>query len=173
MQTLKILAALAVAAFAQCEAIAAGAFGAHLFSKHTAGRPDDRQPGWSVRGEERPRYNESNIGLYVRTDDGMTAGFYHNSYEKWSLYVGRQWDATLPHDWQVSIEPALVTGYPKGQFKVGNVTFRIGAVPSVATPPLPLIGARLRLGYLPDFEKRGGKRSLRDGVFHLMVERAF
>lgn len=142
--------------------------GLHLVSHHTANRPDDRDPGWSTTGQQRSTYNERNFGAYVRTDAGVTAGLYRNSYRKLSTRIGYQLDLTLPRGWQASLEAAIVTGYPKGQVDLGGTTLRLGAMPSMATPRVS--GARARVGYVPDFEKRGGKRSLREGVWHLMVE---
>jgi hypothetical protein len=162
MQTLKILAALALAAFAHCEASAdEAAFGLHLASHHTGERPDTRQPGWSTRGEEEPAYNNVNPGAYVRTDDGVVAGFYFNSYKRWSAYAGREWSASL-HGWKASITLAFVTGYPKQSLMVGFM-------PTVTTPPL-FESFRVRLGFIPGVEKGSSSTG---NVFHLMVEREF
>lgn len=96
-----MLFALLLAPF---QAYADTAIGLHLVSHHTAELPDDRGPGWSVTGQQRSAYNERNFGAYVRTDDGMVAGLYRNSYRRLSVHIGHQWDADLPHGWQASLE---------------------------------------------------------------------
>jgi hypothetical protein len=137
------------------------AFGLHIASHHTGERPDTRQPGWSARGESAPAYNNSNPGAYVRTDDGVVAGAYLNSYERWSVYAGREWSASL-YGWKASITLALVTGYPKQSLMVG-------VMPTVSTPLL-FDAYRVRLGFVPGVEKGASSSG---NVFHLMVERQF
>lgn len=46
--------------------------------------------GYTENGVYR-KYNNFNVGLGYATDGGWVTGFYHNSYNKLSIYFGRNW----------------------------------------------------------------------------------
>lgn len=78
-------------------------------------------------------YCEYNPGLYVRTDDGFTAGTYRNSECRQSVYIGQ----TFTHG-IYSVTVGGVTGYTRR-----TVTPMI--VPSVALPLADGVSLRLAL----------------------------
>jgi hypothetical protein len=49
-------------------------------------------------------------GIYARTADGWTAGIYRNSFERTSVYAGRQFDGPLG-PFVASISAGVVSGY--------------------------------------------------------------
>lgn len=60
---------------------------------------------------DRPGFNNTNPGLYVRLDNGVTAGVYRNSLSKPSVYLGRSFETPLA-DWvSVAVTVGVVSGY--------------------------------------------------------------
>ncbi len=56
------------------------------------------------------KWSDFNPGVYVRTEDGLTAGIYRNSIRKTSVHAGYTW--SRPHAWgDVSLTAGVVTGY--------------------------------------------------------------
>lgn len=101
--------------------------------------------------------NNFNPGLYYRSDEGWTGGFYYNSERRMSVYAGRTFTYSV-HDWKFSATVGGVTGYQRAAVLPM-------LVPSIATPPIG--GERLRVAYIPRIEKDGA------GVLHFMLERNF
>jgi len=93
--TLLIGSALGYSTQAQAEGITVGV---HTISHHF---PDDEG------------YNDNNIGLYARLDNGLTFGGYRNSIQRNSFYLG--YSHELPGPFSVTV--GAVSGY---QFKAGN-----------------------------------------------------
>jgi hypothetical protein len=110
----------------------------------------------TVSVHEHSGFNNVNPGLYVRLDNGLTAGFYKNSYSRESGYLAY----TIETDRQVSVALTVggVTGYP---------TARVMplVVPSVA---YHFDQSAVRLGIVPRPPKTGSAAAL-----HLMVEHHF
>lgn len=112
----------------------AGTIGLHVASQHFPEK----------------NYNNLNPGMYYRTDDGWTAGFYRNSLRRDSAYAGYTWKFG-----QLDVTTAAVTGYTH-------------KVQPLLVPSLSLFtykGVTPRLAYIPRVEKRIGSH-----VVHLMVE---
>ena len=76
-------------------------------------------------GDTNERYNNYNLGLGIRTDTGLVAGAYYNSYRKWTAYVGQEW-MPVPY---AGVFAAVATGYD-----------------TVADRPVTLIGGLLLRG---------------------------
>ena len=91
--------------------------------------------------------NNVNPGLYVRGDDGKTAGFYFNSERRWSAYAGMTYHIGGPFD----VTVGGITGY-----------HRFPVLPLVA--PSLTIGEHVRLAVLPKMGPMGAT------VVHLMWE---
>jgi hypothetical protein len=109
--------------------------GLHLASVHTPAR----------------HFNNTNPGLYYRSDDGWTAGGYRNSLRHTSVYAGYTWQ------------------YGALGLTTGGVTGYQDAVQPMLVPSLRLFtheGISARLAYIPRVEKR-----IASNVWHLMVER--
>lgn len=95
-------------------------------------------------------YNNTNPGLYIRHPDGWTAGFYRNSLNKDSVYVGYTWKFGM-----LDVTTAGVTGY-------------FDKVQPLLVPSISLFtwrGITPRVAYIPRVEKKIGSH-----VLHLMVE---
>lgn len=131
-----------VALFFMPQKACAAEIGVHLVSQHYPKRT----------------YNNNNPGMYFRADNGITAGFYDNSYNQWSVYAGYTYHWNVK-GWEPAVTLGAITGYPKAS--VMPV-----AVPTLATPPL-IETARLRLGYKP----KVGRNS--SDVIHLIVVSSF
>lgn len=113
--------------------------GLHLFTAHLGGH-----------GLE-----AVNPGVYVRTEDGLTAGVFRNSYCRTSAYAGLTLETA---DRRFALTVGGVTGYRTA--KVMPL-----AVPSVRLPITGDLAARL--SFVPKLLK-GGYAGL-----HLSVERSF
>lgn len=100
-------------------------------------------------------YNNVNPGFYVRTEDGMKGGLYHNSHKRLSIYVVREWQFELPYDWRAGLSIGGVTGYKL------PVTPLIA--PTLYTPEYN--NFRLGITYFPKVEESGSH------IIHLGVER--
>jgi len=95
-------------------------------------------------------YNNTNPGLYYRTDEGWTIGAYRNSLRKNSVYAGYTWKFGA-----LDVTTAGVTGY-------------FHKVQPLLVPSLSLFtyqGVTPRIAYIPRVEKKIGSH-----VLHLMVE---
>lgn len=89
--------------------------GVHLYTAHWSGN-----------------YNNVNTGLYYKTDTGLIAGMYRNSYDRPSAYVGM-----VVHSGPFEIVGGVVTGYKGVCPKVCKALTPM-FVPSLA---LPLTGS--------------------------------
>ncbi len=112
----------------------AGTIGLHIASQHFPAK----------------RYNNSNPGIYYRTDEGWTAGTYRNSIRRQSVYAGYTWKFG-----RLDVTTAAVTGYQD--------TLQPLLVPSLSL--FTYKGVTPRLAYIPRVEKKIGSH-----VLHLMVE---
>lgn len=131
---LAALATLAAAAFLMAPGARADTIGLHIGSHHMPAKT----------------YNNSNPGLYYRTDDNWTAGIYRNSLRRTSVYAGYTWKFGA-----LDVTTAAVTGY---FHKVQPLL-----VPSVSL--FTYQGITPRIAYIPRVEKKIGSH-----VLHLMVE---
>ncbi|HEV7913569.1 MAG TPA: hypothetical protein VGP22_07365 [Albitalea sp.] len=126
-------AVLAAASLASTSA-SAGTVGLHLASVHTPAR----------------HFNNSNPGLYYRTDSGWIAGAYRNSLRRTSAYAGYTWS------WKaLAVTGGMVTGYSEHVQPL--------LVPSVLVFHNSTVG--VRVAFIPRVEKR-----IESHVFHLSVE---
>jgi len=146
-RTLLIMAAAAVAAlFSQCAQ--AQVFGLHLHSLHVPAKEQD---------------NNLNLGAYVRTESGLTMGFYRNTLRRNSFYVGQSFALIGP----VDVTVGAITGY---KIKDGQGWSRNYLGPLVAlsvASPVQVMGLTLRLTLVP------GHLVKSRTVLHLSVETRF
>jgi hypothetical protein len=97
-------------------------------------------------------FNNTNPGLYLRTDAGWTAGAYRNSLRRTSAYAG------YTMEWgPVAVTGGIVTGYAE--------TVQPLMVPSLKL--FTLEGVSARVAFIPRVEKR-----IESHVFHLTLEYA-
>lgn len=104
------------------------AYGIHIGSKHF--------PQY--------QYNNSNPGVYVRMESGMTYGTYYNSERRMSVYAGY----TYQFDDTYAVTVGLVSGYSLGKEKtriypmivpsmklgkIGDTTFRLAIMPQASS----------------------------------------
>jgi len=104
----------------------------------------------SIHLPYRSAYNNVNPGIYYRGDAGWTAGVYHNSLSKTSVYAGY----TLQYG-RFGLTAGGATGYQQ--------TVQPLLVPSVRL--FTLHGVTTRVAYVPRVEKR-----IESHVLHFMVE---
>lgn len=104
----------------------------------------------------RPGFEAANPGLYLKRDDGLTAGLLRNSYGRASLYAGWTLETT---DGRLAVTVGAITGYP-----ARSVSLLVA--PSMHVPLAAGWGARLAV--LPKPPIPGGAAAL-----HLSIERAF
>ena len=165
MKRTLITAALALAALA---VHADPVIGLHLGSHHFPGAAS---------------LHDINPGVYVRLDNGLTAGVYRNSFKRTSVYLGY----TVEHG-PFALTVGAISGYqtrlvvsagihkdaasPTGWYhdeahEEGHTRGAIGLLvaPSVALPSV--FGITPRLTVLPKFTAKGHT------VAHLSIERAF
>lgn len=129
-----VLWAALLAGLAGAAPAGAGTVGVHLASIHVPQR----------------EFNNTNPGLYYRSDDGWTVGTYRNSTRRTSAYAGYTWE------WgRLALTAGGMTGYARQVQPM--------LVPSVTV--FTLHGATARVAFVPRVEKRIGSH-----VFHLMVE---
>lgn len=129
-----LAAAVTALALTFAPGASAGTLGLHLGSHHMPAK----------------HYNNTNPGLYYRTDEGWTAGIYRNSLSRTSAYAGYTWKYG-----HLDVTTAVVTGY---FHKVQPLL-----VPSVSL--FTWHGVTPRVAYIPRVEKKIGSH-----VVHLMVE---
>jgi len=135
--------ALAALLFAPVAAQAQTTVGLHLVSHHFPERPGQRN---------------FNPGVYVRTAEGWTAGYYRNTLDRNSVYAGY----TLQHEINgfvaVALTAGAVTGYRRNDDGIG---FAKSALTPMLAPSLKLGPARL--SYIPGV-------GVSPSVLHLSVE---
>jgi len=95
-------------------------------------------------------FNNFNPGIYYRHDAGWTAGAYHNSLRKLSVYGGYTWERSV-----FALTVGGATGYGHG--------VQLLLVPSIRL--FTVQGVSARVAYIPRVEKRIGAH-----VLHLMLE---
>jgi hypothetical protein len=125
---------LALAALAWAPGALADTIGLHIASHHAPAK----------------NYNNSNPGIYYRSDEGWTVGGYRNSLRKTSVYAGYTWKFGV-----LDVTTAGVTGY-------------FNKVQPLLVPSISLFtyqGITPRIAYIPRVEKKIGSH-----VLHLMVE---
>lgn len=111
----------------------------------------------AVSAHQHGGMNNVNPGLYIRHDNGITAGFYRNSYRRESVYIGYTTEVRRgPVSAALTI--GAVTGYPAAPIMAL-------AVPSVA---YHFGNNAVRLGIVPKPPSHGTSASV-----HLMAERHF
>lgn len=97
------------------------------------------------------QFNNTNPGVYYRSDAGWTAGGYRNSLRRTSVYAGYTWEYRA-----LALTAGAVTGYQD-------------TLQPMLVPSLRLFthgGFSARLAYIPRVEKR-----IESNVWHLMIER--
>lgn len=131
-------------------------FGLHIGSQH------DPDPGG--------RANNLNPGIYLRLDNGFTAGLYKNSLHKDTGYVG----LTTSEFLRTSVTFGVASGYrPEGLIPIVVPTWRIvtfGGGPDglFFTDDYTKVGTiSVRFAWIPRIEEKG------TNVYHLMIERKF
>ena len=102
------------------------------------------------------RLNTATPGLYVRTEQGFTAGIFRNSYSRTSAYAGWTWQTD---DRRFALTAGVITGYSAAK-AMPLLT------PSVRFELAP--GFAARLAYIPKPLKKGHSSGL-----HLAVETEF
>lgn len=108
-------------------------------------------PGISYHGDRSTRWNEVNPGLGIEHDD-IVAGYYRNSFDKDTVYVGYVWRPIKTRYLRAGLFSAFATGYPvpvliAPTINVGTdaVSIDIIGAPSVGKGTTHFIGAQLRL----------------------------
>lgn len=112
----------------------------------------------TVSAHEHSGMNNTNPGLYVRFDNGLTAGFYRNSYREQSAYLAWTVESAQWHNLSAAITAGGVSGYPSARVMalvVPSVAYHVGE-------------SAVRLGIVPRPPKTGAAAAL-----HLMLERHF
>jgi len=116
----------------------------------------------SLHAPARDSQNNTNPGLYVRTESGVVAGAYTNTHNRTSIYLGQQFKVG-----PLDVGIGAVSGYQRrcgpsfcNGFSRGFLTPMV--VPSYALP-LSVMGATPRIWYMPS----AGKTSQ---VIHFSVE---
>lgn len=123
---------------------------------HGPARADDVVGLHLVSAHSRPGFEAANPGLYLKRDDGLTAGVLRNSYGRTSVYAG--WTLETA-DGRLALTVGAITGYP-----ARSVSLLVA--PSVRMPLAE--GWAARVTFLPKPPKVGSASAL-----HLSVERAF
>jgi hypothetical protein len=100
-----------------------------------------------VRRPNGQKFNNSNPGVYLRWDNGMTVGSYRNSEYRTSVYAGWTWanSACGP-----AVTFGVITGYAKGTIPL--------IVPSLC------VLDHVRVSFIPKIEPKGSN------VLHLSLE---
>ena len=97
-------------------------------------------------------WNNTNPGVYVRTDTNWVVGGYYNSMRKPTIYAGKVWPIYQAGNLKLDLTTGLATGY------------RFAVVPLVS-PSVKFDGLPFRLHYIPGI---GGPH-----VLHISYERKF
>jgi len=121
------------------------AVGVHLVSRHA---PD-------------PGVNNVNLGAYVRTSQGWTAGTYWNTYNRPTVYAG--W--TTPEWYRLSATVAVGTGYEKHQAPQLERGLSLLVAPTVRL--FSIQQTDFKLVYVPKINHDNLE------VYHLIAERSF
>jgi len=116
-----ILTAIALASLASL-AQAQTTVGIHLISHHFP---------------QRDYQHNVNPGVYVRTENGFTAGVYRNTLNRTSVYAGLTLERSLTDSISVAITGGAITGYRKDANGYG---FSNGALS-------PMLAPSIRWGY--------------------------
>jgi hypothetical protein len=105
----------------------------------------------TISHHEHAGFNNSNPGLYIREDNGLTFGFYRNSYSRESVYLGYTTE-TRSGAVSAALTVGAVTGYPAAKaialvvpsvaYHFGNNAVRVGIIPR---PPKTGASAALHL----------------------------
>lgn len=100
-----------------------------------------------VRRPNGQKFNNSNPGVYLRWDNGVTVGSYRNSEYRTSVYAGWTWanSACGP-----AVTFGVITGYAKGTIPL--------IVPSIC------VLDHVRVSFIPKIEPKGSN------VLHLSLE---
>lgn len=61
----------------------------------------------SYHWDNKPEYNNNNVGIYVRTKDGWHLGTYLNTFRKQTVYLGHGWELSQ----HVNVMVGGATGY--------------------------------------------------------------
>ena len=106
----------------------------------------------TVSVHEHAGMNNTNQGLYIRLDNGLTAGFYRNSYRQQSAYLAWTFETDQWHGLSAAVSVGGVSGYPAAKvmalivpsvaYHVGESAVRVGIVPR---PPKTGAAAALHL----------------------------
>lgn len=115
------------------------------------------------------RANNVNPGAYIRLENGLTAGFYLNSWRKDTAYIG--WTT---HEWmRTSITFGIASGYREEMpIAIAVPTFRLASVRAVdgrihfADEAKPGVYS-VRMALIPKFREDGMT------AIHMMIERTF
>ena len=110
--------------------------GIHVASRH--------EP---VRRANGQKFNNSNPGVYLRWDNGVTAGSYRNSEYRTSVYGGWTWAGSACGP---AVTFGVITGYAKGTIPL--------IVPSLC------VLDHVRVSFIPKIEPKGSN------VLHLSLE---
>ena len=138
--------------------------GLHLISGHTSGG-----------------LNNINPGVYVRFDNGLTAGAYRNSYSRNSVYLGYTEETSATDRLSLAVTVGVITGYQReewagtcldGHVTTGTETCYLGRGGKVGLMFVPSVAYRsgdyaVRIGLIPN----ASTKSIR--AVHLMAERSF
>lgn len=105
----------------------------------------------TVSVHEHHGFNNTNPGLYIRYDNGLTGGFYRNSYRRESAYIGYTMEARSGPV-SAALTVGAVTGYPAASvmplvvpsvaYHFGSNAVRVGIIPR---PPKTGAAAALHL----------------------------
>ena len=136
MKTLFTLLSLFVSSLAQAQTL-----GIHLVSWH-----------------DKPGFNNTNPGLYLKTQEGYLVGTVKNSENAQSYYAGKVFDYPLTRKVSGSLTVGVISGY-KASPLLPLVT------PSVSIRVNP--SDSLRVSYLPKVNKAGSH------ALHMSFERRF
>lgn len=82
------------------------------------------------------QFNNLNLGLYLRTAAGDTVGFYRNSINRTSVYLGRTLSWPVVPGVEVSVTAGVITGYQTGTMPFAVPSLRAGNVRLIFAPNL-------------------------------------
>jgi len=130
-------------AFLLCLMLLAGSASAQTVGIHT----------FSIH--EKSGFNNTNPGLYVRHDNGVTYGFFKNSYRRDSAYLAYTVETEEWKNFTLAMTVGGVSGYPAAQvmiLAVPSITYHFGQ-------------SAVRIGIVPRPPRTGAASAL-----HLMFE---